>query len=225
MFYKYGGIQMNLLNTNEDTNTTLEGIIKEEGTYSHEIHGEKFYTLKLGILRLSGYEDVIPITFSERLIQKDTLKEGKKILIRGQIRTYNKYKNGKNQLIITIFAREIEELEEFITENESIVNEVTLTGYICKNPIYRKTPLGREITDLLVAVNRNYDKSDYVPSVVWGRNARYCKDLEIGSKINLVGRIQSRIYEKQDANGNVEKRAAYELSISSLQLVNLEETV
>lgn len=216
---------MNSLNTNEDTNTTLEGIIKEEGTYSHEIHGEKFYTLKLGILRLSGYEDVIPITFSERLIQKDTLKEGKKILIRGQIRTYNKYKNGKNQLIITIFAREIEELEEFITENESIVNEVTLTGYICKNPIYRKTPLGREITDLLVAVNRNYDKSDYVPSVVWGRNARYCKDLEIGSKINLVGRIQSRIYEKQNANGNVEKRAAYELSISSLQLVNLEETV
>lgn len=225
MFYKYGGIQMNSLNTNEDTNTTLEGIIKEEGTYSHEIHGEKFYTLKLGILRLSGYEDVIPITFSERSIQKDTLKEGKKILIRGQIRTYNKYKNGKTQLIITVFAREIEELEEFITENESIVNEVTLTGYICKNPIYRKTPLGREITDLLVAVNRNYDKSDYVPSVVWGRNARYCKDLEIGSKINLVGRIQSRIYEKQDANGNVEKRAAYELSISSLQLVNLEETV
>lgn len=223
---------MNLLNTNEyTTNTTiLEGIIKEEGTYSHEIYGEKFYTLKLGILRLSGNEDVIPITFSERLIKKDTLKKGEKLLIRGQIRTYNKCENGRKQLIITIFAREIEEIEESIKENKSIenqniVNEVTLTGYICKNPTYRKTPLGREITDLLVAVNRSYDKSDYIPSVVWGRNARYCKDLEIGSKINLVGRIQSRIYEKQDANGNVEKRVAYELSISSLELVNLEEIV
>ena len=164
----------------ENNYLTLVGKVTGEKKFSHEIYGERFYVFNLEIPRLSGNSDMIPITVSERLIKEDTLQEGKKLLVKGQFRSYNSYENEKNRLILTVFAKDIVELnenEENDEENEmvkkdTVTNEVVLVGYICKKPIYRQTPFGREISDLLLAVNRAYNKSDYIPCIAWGRNAK-----------------------------------------------------
>ena len=159
---------------------------------------------------------------------------GSKLLVKGQFRSYNSYENEKNKLILTVFAKDIEKLEEVAEVNEeegnentsnefakkdTITNEVVLVGYICKKPIYRQTPFGREIADILLAVNRAYNKSDYIPSIAWGRNARFCQNLEVGTEVKIVGRIQSRNYEKKYEDGTVVKKVAYEVSIGSLEIV------
>ena len=166
---------------------------------------------------------------------------GTKLLIKGQFRSYNSYENEKNRLILTVFAKDIEKLEDAVEEAEgeesnefakkdTITNEVVLVGYICKKPIYRQTPFGREIADILLAVNRAYNKSDYIPSIAWGRNARFCQNLEVGTEVKIVGRIQSRNYEKKYEDGTVVKKVAYEVSVGSLEVVkendndNSEET-
>ena len=175
---------------------------------------------------MSGNADIIPITVSERLVEEDTLQEGKRLLVKGQFRSYNSYENEKNRLILTVFAKDINEIEncEEQEENEmvrkdTITNEVVLVGYICKKPIYRQTPFGREISDILLAVNRAYNKSDYIPCIAWGRNARFCQNLEVGSQVKIVGRVQSRIYEKKYEDGTVENRVAYEVSVGSLEVI------
>ncbi len=211
----------------ESNYLTLVGKVTGEKEFSHEIYGERFYTFKLSIARLSGNADIIPITVSERLINDEMLSEGKKLLVKGQFRSYNSYENERNKLILTVFAKDIIELQEEETENEfakkdSVTNEVVLVGFICKKPIYRQTPFGREIADLLLAVNRAYNKSDYIPSIAWGRNARFSQTLEVGTKVRIVGRVQSREYEKKFEDGTVENRVAYEVSIGSLEVV--EET-
>ncbi len=210
----------------ENNYLTLVGKVTGEKEFSHEIYGERFYIFKLGIPRLSGNEDIIPITISERLIQQDTLQEGKKLLVKGQFRSYNSYENEKNRLILTVFAKDIIELEEKEIEEENdivrkdtITNEVVLMGYLCKKPIYRQTPFGREISDILLAVNRAYNKSDYIPCIAWGRNARFCQNLEVGSQVKVVGRVQSRSYEKKYEDGTVQTRIAYEVSIGSLEVI------
>ena len=210
----------------ENNYLTLVGKITGEKEFSHEIYGERFYTFKLGIPRLSGNEDIIPITISERLIQDDTLQEGKKLLVKGQFRSYNSYENEKNRLILTVFAKDVMEVEEKEEEEENeiikkdtITNEVVLIGYICKKPIYRQTPFGREISDILLAVNRAYNKSDYIPCIAWGRNARFCQNLEVGSQVKVVGRVQSRTYEKKYEDGTSQTRVAYEVSIGSLEVI------
>ena len=220
------------MNTNylENNYLTLVGKVTGEKKFSHEIYGERFYVFNLAIPRLSGNEDIIPITVSERLIKEDTLSEGKKLLVNGQFRSYNSYENEKNRLILTVFAKDIMEVEE--NENEenemvkkdTITNEVVLVGYICKKPIYRQTPFGREISDILLAVNRAYNKSDYIPCIAWGRNARFCQDLEVGAQVKVVGRVQSRNYEKKYEDGTVQNRVAYEVSIGSLELIDEENT-
>jgi len=215
------------LNTNylENNYLTLVGKVTGEKKFSHEIYGESFYVFNLEIPRLSGNSDIIPITISERLIKEDTLTEGKKLLIKGQFRSYNSYENEKNRLILTVFAKDIVEVEENEEEEnemvrkDTITNEVVLVGYICKKPIYRQTPFGREISDLLLAVNRAYNKSDYIPCIAWGRNARFCQDLEVGTEVKIVGRVQSRNYEKKHEDGTVETRVAYEVSIGSLEVI------
>jgi primosomal replication protein N len=216
------------LDTNylENNYLTLVGKVTGEKRFSHEIYGESFYIFNLSIPRLSGNSDIIPITVSERLIKEDTLKEGKKLLVKGQFRSYNSYENEKNRLILTVFAKDILELQEKEEEEENeiviketITNEVVLIGYICKKPIYRQTPFGREISDLLLAVNRAYNKSDYIPCIAWGRNARFCQNLEVGSQVKVVGRVQSRTYEKKHEDGTVETRVAYEVSIGSLEVI------
>ncbi len=216
------------MNTNylENNYLTLVGKVTGEKKFSHEIYGESFYVFNLEIPRLSGNSDIIPITVSERLIKEDTLTEGKKLLIKGQFRSYNSYENEKNRLILTVFAKDIVEVEESEEEEENemvrkdtVTNEVVLVGYICKKPIYRQTPFGREISDLLLAVNRAYNKSDYIPCIAWGRNARFCQNLEVGTEVKVVGRVQSRNYEKKHEDGTVETRVAYEVSIGSLEVI------
>ena len=213
----------------ENNYLTLVGKVTGEKKFSHEIYGERFYIFNLSIPRLSGNSDIIPITVSERLIKEDTLREGNKLLIKGQFRSYNSYENEKNRLILTVFAKDIMEVEENEEEENDMVrkdvitNEVVLVGYICKKPIYRQTPFGREISDLLLAVNRAYNKSDYIPCIAWGRNARFCQNLEVGTQVKVVGRVQSRTYEKKYEDGSVETRVAYEVSIGSLEVVEEKE--
>jgi single-stranded DNA-binding protein len=216
------------LNTNylENNYLTLVGKVTGEKRFSHEIYGERFYVFNLEIPRLSGNSDIIPITVSERLIKEETLQEGHQLLVKGQFRSYNSYENNKNRLILTVFAKDIIEVEEKeedeeneMVKKDTITNEVVLVGYICKKPIYRQTPFGREISDILLAVNRAYNKSDYIPCIAWGRNARFCQDIEVGAQVKIVGRVQSRQYEKKHEDGTVETRVAYEVSVGSLEVI------
>ena len=211
----------------ENNYITLVGKVTGEKKLSHEIYGEKFYVFNLEIPRLSGNSDIIPVTISERIINDDTLVEGKKLLVKGQFRSYNSYVNEKNKLILTVFAKDIVEVTENEVEEENemvkkdvVTNEVVLIGYICKKPIYRQTPFGREIADILLAVNRAYNKSDYIPCIAWGRNARFCQTINVGVQVKIVGRVQSRSYEKKFEDGTVETRVAYEVSIGSLEVIN-----
>ncbi len=224
----------------ENNYLTLVGKVTSEKQFSHEIYGERFYTFDLSTPRLSGNADVIPVTVSERLINDEMMTIGSKLLVKGQFRSYNSYENEKNRLILTVFAKDIEKLEEQAPEvdeegneipvnefakKDTITNEVVLIGYICKKPVYRQTPFGREIADILLAVNRAYNKSDYIPSIAWGRNARFCQNLEVGTEVKIVGRIQSRNYEKKYEDGTIVKKVAYEVSIGSLEVVKESENV
>ena len=212
----------------ENNYLTLVGKVTGEKKFSHEIYGEKFYSFNLSIPRLSGNSDIIPITISERLITDEMLTEGNKLLIKGQFRSYNSYENERNRLVLTVFTKEVkfleEQEEEFKPTKENTSNEVILDGYICKKPIYRKTPFGIEIADILLAVNRAYNKSDYIPTIAWGRNARFCQNLEVGAQVKIIGRVQSRQYEKKYEDGTSEMKVAYEVSICSLELINEEGT-
>ena len=212
----------------ENNYLTLVGEVTGEKRFSHEIYGEKFYVFDLSIKRLSGNADIIPITVSERIVNDEMLAIGKELLIKGQFRSYNSYENERNRLILTVFAKDIIEVEEpeesEMAKKDMITNEVVLVGYVCKKPIYRQTPFGREIADLLLAVNRAYNKSDYIPSIAWGRNARFCQNLEVGTQVKIIGRVQSRTYEKKFEDGTSETKVAYEVSIGSLEVINSEET-
>ena len=214
------------MNTNysENNHLVLVGNITSEKKYSHEIYGEKFYVFNMEVVRLSSTTDIIPITVSERLLTDIDLTIGKKVSVEGQFRSYNNYENEKNRLILTVFAKEITELNESDEEEkEEVTNEVVLVGYVFKKPIYRQTPFGREIADVLLAVNRAYNKSDYIPSIAWGRNARFCQNMEVGTEVKITGRIQSRTYEKKFEYGTSETRVAYEVSIASMEVVNQED--
>ena len=214
----------------ENNYLTLVGKVTGEKKFSHEIYGERFYVFNLEIERLSGNADIIPITVSERLVTDEMLTQGKKLLVKGQFRSYNSYENEKNRLILTVFAKDVVEVEEPEEQEENemvkkdmVTNEVILVGYICKKPIYRQTPFGREIADILLAVNRAYNKSDYIPCIAWGRNARFCQNIPVGTEVKVVGRVQSRTYEKKHEDGTVETKVAYEVSVSSLEVVKNEE--
>lgn len=214
------------MNTNysENNQLVLIGKVTSEKRFSHEIYGEKFYIFDLSVPRLSGNADNIPITISERLLVEEDLEIGKNVIIEGQFRSYNSYENEKNRLVLTVFAKEIkfgnEDEEEFKPSKENSSNEVILDGFICKRPIYRKTPFGREIADILLAVNRAYNKSDYIPCIAWGRNARFCENIPVGTEVRIIGRVQSRQYEKKYEDGTSEIRIAYEVSVASLEVIN-----
>ncbi len=215
------------MNTNYDDNNhlILVGKVTSEKKFSHEIYGEKFYIFNLSVPRLSGNADVIPVTISERLLTIKDIKVGENLQIDVQFRSYNSYDRKKSKLILTVFVKDIqfiENEEEIEVKKEYISNEVVLDGYICKKPIYRKTPFGREISDILLAVNRAYNKSDYIPCIAWGRNARFCENVAVGTEVKIVGRVQSREYEKKHEDGTVEKKVAYEVSVASLEVANKE---
>lgn len=200
-----------LLNNNL---VTLRGKVVSEPVFSHKIYDEGFNILHLAVSRLSGQNDIIPITISERLIQEKNIKIDDILTIKGQFRSYNKLEDGKSKLILTVFVRELCQVED-----EDNPNTVEISGYICKEPIFRTTPFNREIADILVAVNRSYNKSDYIPCIAWGRNARFVGNLKVGTKINIIGRIQSREYTKVlDKNAEPIVKTAYELSISKINM-------
>lgn len=207
------------LEINKSNVATLCGKVLTKPEYTHELYGEGFYEFMLGVDRLSDYEDKIPITISEKLIKENKIDIGKKILLKGQLRSYNKLVEGRSKLILTVFAREV-----FFEETIEASNTIELSGYICKEPIYRTTPFNREICDILIAVNRAYNKSDYLPCIAWGRNARFIRDCRVGEKVFISGRIQSREYQKKFDDGNVETRVAYEISVNKINLeaANLE---
>jgi len=202
----------------ENNRVLVAGKVNSPLAFSHEVYGEGFYTFELAVPRLSNYVDILPVTISERLIGEWSLQEGTGIVIQGQLRSYNKLIEGKNKLVLTVFTREISLMDEMKEEIKN-PNQIFLNGFICKKPVYRTTPLKREISDILLAVNRAYNKSDYIPAIAWGRNARYCEKLEVGDNIKIWGRIQSRPYQKRTASGEVLEKVAYEVSISKLEVV------
>ena len=189
----------------------LSGTIESEPVFSHELYGEGFYEFTLRVPRLSEQSDVIPITISERLLGEKNLVKGTKISFYGQFRSFNKLVGEKSKLMLTVFVRDFLDVDE-----EANPNVTELTGYVCKQPMYRTTPFNREICDLLIAVNRAYDKSDYIPCIAWGRNARFVKEMAVGQKLSLSGRIQSREYTKKLPDGSSEIRVAYELSVNKI---------
>ena len=204
----------------ENNQVTMMGEIVSAFQFSHEVFGEGFYMVELAVSRLSNYSDYIPLMVSERLIDTEQDYTGQFIRISGQFRSYNRHEEKKNRLVLSVFVRELEFLDE-IDENEK-TNQIFLDGYICKEPFYRKTPLGREIADVLLAVNRSYGKSDYIPCICWGRNARFASGFTVGCHIQIVGRVQSREYVKRISEEEVEHRVAYEVSVSKVDLLEDE---
>lgn len=200
----------------ENNRAEVIGTVADEPRISHEIYGEKFFVFTLRIPRLSGISDNVKVMVSDRLLADVPLSVGDAIEVEGQFRSYNDYENGENRLVLTVFAKDIRRAEG---EAEKNPNSLYLNGFICKAPVYRTTPFGREITDLLLAVNRSYNKSDYIPVIAWGRNARYCKNINVGDNIKVWGRIQSRIYQKHISEEEVIEKTAYEVSVSRMEMV------
>lgn len=196
------------------------GKVVSELEFSHEIYEEKFYRFYIETKRMSEYSDKLPIIISERIINIEEIKVGNIIVVEGQLRSYNQMIDGRSKLVLSIFAKDFEKTED---ERVLTLNDATFIGYICKKPVYRKTPLGREIADVLLAVNRTYKKSDYIPCILWGRNAKYCEQVEIGDMIKLNGRIQSRNYEKKQEDGTTISKIAYEVSVSRLSIKRKKE--
>ena len=206
----------------ENNRVSIIGEVVSEFQFSHEVFGEGFYLVNVSVDRLSDMVDIIPLMISERLIDVTKDYRGMKIEVSGQFRSYNRHEGLKNKLILSIFVRELQFVEDDdMPQEQSKSNQIYLDGYVCKPPIYRKTPLGREIADLLLAVNRPYGKSDYIPCICWGRNARFASAFEVGEHVQILGRIQSREYVKKLSETETQKRIAYEVSVSKLECVGI----
>ena len=199
----------------ENNQVSIMGKVASGFTFSHQVYGEGFYLVDVLVKRLSDSEDRIPLMVSERLVDVTQDYEGEYIMVQGQFRSYNRHEEKKNRLVLSVFVRELTFVEE--ADDSIKTNQIFLDGYICKPPVYRKTPLGREIADLLLALNRPYGKSDYIPCICWGRNARYASAFEVGGHVLIWGRIQSREYIKKLGENETEKRVAYEVSVSKLE--------
>ncbi len=204
----------------ENNQVAMIGTITAPFRFSYEIFGEGFYMTEIEVRRLSESTDIIPLMVSNRLMDVTEDYTGSMIKVMGQFRSYNRHEEKRNRLVLSVFAREV----EFAEEEEPLVktNQIFLDGYVCKPPVYRKTPLGREIADLLIAVNRPYGKSDYIPCICWGRNARFASGFEVGTHTQIWGRIQSREYIKKLSEEEQEKRVAYEVSVSKLEALEID---
>ncbi|MCI7003375.1 MAG: single-stranded DNA-binding protein [Clostridia bacterium] len=196
----------------------LSGTVESEPKFSHETFGEAFYEITLLVPRLSNHLDRVPVTVSEKLLAGGKFEIGKYVCVKGQFRSYNKLEENKSKLMLTVFVREVCDFVEDMNPNI-----IEITGFICKEPTYRTTPFNREICDCLIAVNRAYNKSDYLPCIAWGRNAKYVSELSVGTKVNIVGRIQSREYQKHLDTGETISRIAYEVSINKILITEDQE--
>lgn len=202
----------------ENNKIELCGVIASTPELNHKNYGENFYGFRLSCSRKSTEKDMLPIIVSDRLVEIKNLQVGKKISVKGQVRTFNKHiSDDKRKLLIMVFARDVREVEEESESAPEFNNNVKLSGYICKPPVYRVTPKGREIADVLIAVNRMYGKADYIPCITWGRNARYTGNIDVGTRIDVEGRLQSREYTKKLDDGTEEIRTAYEISVSRIE--------
>ncbi len=202
----------------ENNKVSITGEIVSDFRYSHQVYGEGFYIVDVAVSRLSELADIVPLMVSERLVDVTQSYIGRMVEASGQFRSYNRHEETRNRLVLSIFVREWEFVEENLESGKT--NQIFLDGFICKEPIYRKTPLGREIADLLIAVNRPYGKSDYIPCIAWGRNARYASSFEVGGRIQIWGRVQSREYVKKISEEEIEKHIAYEVSVSKLEYLS-----
>lgn len=203
-----------MIDSTSNNEVELCGTVDSELSFSHEVYGEGFYQFFLSVPRLSDISDRINITISERLLQDISINMGETVCVSGQFRSYNNYSESGNRLILTVFARDIAaNPEDAATRNP---NHIFLNGFLCKKPVYRTTPFGREITDILLAVNRTHNKSDYIPCIAWGRNAKFAQRLEVGDNISVSGRMQSREYQKKTEDDVVTK-VAYEISVSKIE--------
>lgn len=205
----------------ENNVVNIVGKVMDNCVFSHEVYGEGFYNFNVEVVRLSEVADILPVTVSERLIEEGLIEIGNYVSINGQLRSYNSYENKKTRLILTVFARDIHLATSEEARNNP--NKIFLNGYVCRKPVYRTTPFGREIADILLAVNRAYSKSDYIPCITWGRNAKYAGKLETGDNIKLWGRIQSRNYQKKLDDDTVLNKVAYEVSVSKLEICTKDE--
>ena len=209
-----------------NNHVTIAGQVVSDFRYSHEVYGENFYVVDIEVCRLSGSSDTIPVMVSERLLDVGRNLQGLYLMAQGQFRSYNRHEENHNRLVLSVFAREVQisetALPEWETEHQN-PNAIFLDGYVCKAPVYRKTPLGREIADVLLAVNRPYGKSDYIPCICWGRNARYAQQFEVGAHVQIWGRIQIREYQKLIGEDEYEKRVAYEVSVNKLEFHEKDE--
>lgn len=196
----------------ENNKAILSGVIVKEPEYSHDVLGEGFYETEIEVRRLSDQTDTIPVTISERLLGEGEIEEGSEVCFSGQFRSYNKSEEGKSRLVLSFFVREI------LPVSEENPNMIEIRGYVCKESVYRTTPFNREICDMLIAVNRAYNKSDYLPCIAWGRNARFAKNIPVGERVKITGRIQSRPYQKQLPSGDVITKTAYEVSIGRISI-------
>ena len=199
----------------ENNKVIIAGTIASLPEFSHEVYEEMFYTFMLDTPRLSETHDTVKVTISEKFLTGEGLSIGEKVIIQGQFRSYNNFSNVGNRLILTVFVKDIEKCIDY---EEKSINSIYLNGYICKKPVYRTTPFGREIADILLAVNRSYNKSDYIPCIAWGRNAKYAGCLEVGDNVEIKGRIQSREYQKRLSETEVESKTAFEVSVSRLEM-------
>ena len=202
----------NSINNMTSNQAKVRGQIISGFKYDHSLYGEAFYSAELRVSRLSDCTDTIPLLFSERIVDLSRSYQGRYVEINGQFRSYNQYENHKRHLILNLFVKEIREIDQI---EDARPNEIYLDGFICKDPIYRVTPTGREITEILLAVNRSYYKSDYIPCILWGKNARYARRIPVGGHVQLWGRIQSRQYTKKtkkvDKNYTVYEVSAHDI--------------
>lgn len=201
------------MNNPTNNSVTLCGTVLGQPTYSHEVFGEKFYEVTVAVKRLSGQDDLLPVSVSEHLLDGNVY-DGAEVTLKGQFRSYNKLVGDRSKLMLTVFVRDVAPFDPTVNPNT-----MCLTGFVCKQPVYRTTPFNREICDLLVAVNRQYNKSDYIPCIVWGRNARFARNLVVGTQVSVFGRVQSRNYQKKLDDGSVVTRTAYEVSVGKISVV------
>jgi len=201
---------------NTANHITLRGILAGLPAFSHENHGRRFYRFLLEVERLSGTADTLEVVVPEDVLNAVDPEGGSMVLVAGQIRSFNSRQETGRRLVISVFASEMTACEG------EPVNEAELTGTICKAPVYRRTPLGREICDVMLAVGRPYRRTDYLPCILWGRTAQEVSAMRVGERLHLTGRLQSREYVKLLDSGS-ERRVAYEISAISAEAVPGEE--
>ncbi len=207
-----------MLHCAEDNEARIVGYVASDLEFSHMVHTEGFYRFVVMCDRLSDNKDTIVVTVSERILDGLSIACGTKVEAIGQFRSYNNYSGEGSKLILTLFAKDL----RLADDCERCENEIFLNGYICKPVVYRVTPFGREIADVLVAVNRAYNKSDYIPCIAWGRNAKFVNTLSVGTNIRIWGRMQSRNYQKRISEEEIVTKTAYEVSVSKIEHVRSE---